>query len=134
MPPSGSQKNQNLQPGCTEFYNLCVDYLRKHSRVQTQEDFDESYLGEDLQVHTQDMEQQRASDAKLLNAAIDELPEQQRSALMLCHYGGFSNKEAAAIMKLSVKALESTISRARRSLRTQLEQTGLTRGETETIG
>ena len=115
-------------------YNLCVDYLRKHSRVQTQEDFDESYLGEDLQVHTQDMEQQRASDAKLLNAAIDELPEQQRSALMLCHYGGFSNKEAAAIMKLSVKALESTISRARRSLRTQLEQTGLTRGETETIG
>ena len=45
---------------------------------------------------------------------------------MLCHYAGFSNKEAAAIMNVSVKALESSIARARRSLRTKLESQGMT--------
>jgi RNA polymerase sigma-70 factor (ECF subfamily) len=49
------------------------------------------------------------------------LPEAQRSALLLCNYQGFSNKEAADIMGSSVQALESLIARAKRGLRTQLE-------------
>ena len=55
-----------------------------------------------------------------LTAALRGLPETQRSALTLCHYSGFSNKEAASIMNISVKALESAISRAKRSLRKAL--------------
>ena len=51
-----------------------------------------------------------------------ELPESQRSALMLCHYQGFSNKEAAVIMNVSVKAIESTLARAKRSLRRKIAE------------
>jgi RNA polymerase sigma-70 factor (ECF subfamily) len=57
-----------------------------------------------------------------LRAAMVELPENQRSALMLCHYQGFSNKEAAAIMNISVKAIESTLARGKRSLRKKIAE------------
>ena len=115
-------------------HNLCIDYLRKHGKTQTEENIEESLLNEEITDEFQEDERQHALDANLLNSAIDQLPENQRSALMLCHYAGFSNKEAAAIMDVSLKALESSIARARRSLRTTLEQSGITRGETETIG
>lgn len=104
-------------------HNLCIDYLRKHGRTQTSES-----LETDASAHLLDtphnVEQKEHIDIeekRRLNHAISLLPETQRSALMLCHYAGFSNKEAAAIMNVSVKALESSIARARRSLRTQLE-------------
>lgn len=96
-------------------HNLCIDYLRKHGRVQTREDFEEE-AGE-VEHNGED---ENAEKIKLLNKAIAGLPENQRSALTLCHYQGFSNKEAAAIMNTSVKALESAIARAKRSLRNQL--------------
>ena len=114
-------------------HNLCVDYLRKHSRVQTTAFLDEE---EDNRVQTLEsgagLHGESASgvnehfdeDDKLekLTAAMFELPQSQRSALMLCHYQGFSNKEAAAIMNISVKAIESTLARAKRSLRKKIAE------------
>lgn len=99
-------------------HNLCIDYLRKHGRVQTQDTFDEE-TSDSLTENGESIEE--GNDAtKLLREAINALPENQRSALSLCHYQGFSNKEAAAIMNISVKALESAIARAKRSLRETL--------------
>jgi RNA polymerase sigma-70 factor, ECF subfamily len=94
-------------------HNLCIDYLRKHGRMQTQENFEEKLSGES------DPAGSIGGDEKVtaLTAAIGRLPENQRSALALCHYQNFSNKEAAAIMGVSVKALESLISRAKRTLK-----------------
>lgn len=111
-------------------HNLCVDYLRKHGNTQTQENIEDEV---DRQAEWHDSNRttdksdareetdEKAEKQKRLKAAISELPEAQRSALMLCHYSGFSNKEAAAIMNISVKALESAISRTKRSLRKQLQ-------------
>jgi RNA polymerase sigma-70 factor (ECF subfamily) len=98
-------------------HNLCVDYLRKHGRVQTQESFEE--CEDQSEPHSRERGSDNSSNIRRLNTAIGELPENQRSALMLCHYQGFSNKEAAAIMNLSVKALESALARAKRSLHKQ---------------
>lgn len=39
---------------------------------------------------------------------------------MLCHYQELTNIEAAALMKISVEALESLLSRGRRTLRQAL--------------
>jgi RNA polymerase sigma-70 factor (ECF subfamily) len=50
------------------------------------------------------------------------LPERQRSAIIMCHYQGLSNREAAEILDVSVDALESLLARARRSLRTIIGQ------------
>jgi RNA polymerase sigma-70 factor (ECF subfamily) len=53
-------------------------------------------------------------------AALAELPERQRAALTLCHWDGRTNIEAAAILDVSVGALESLLVRARRTLRETL--------------
>jgi RNA polymerase sigma-70 factor (ECF subfamily) len=94
-------------------HNLCIDYLRKYGRMQTQESF-EDYSSHEANPANSAEGNDRVS---YLAQAISQLPENQRSALVLCHYQNFSNKEAAAIMGVSVKALESLISRAKRSLK-----------------
>jgi RNA polymerase sigma-70 factor, ECF subfamily len=49
--------------------------------------------------------------------ALDRLPQRQREALLLFHFEGHSQAETAAVMEVSVDALESLLARARRSLR-----------------
>jgi len=53
-------------------------------------------------------------------AALASLPDRQREAVVLAHYQELGNIEAAALMEVSVEALESLLSRARRSLRAAL--------------
>ena len=55
-----------------------------------------------------------------LNSLLSALPENQRAALTLAHIQGFSNKEVAHILRVSVRAAESMLARARRTLREQL--------------
>ena len=57
---------------------------------------------------------------KRVDAAIAELAERQRLALSLVHFEQLSNIEAADIMEISVDALESLLSRARRALKQHL--------------
>lgn len=62
----------------------------------------------------------RAEAARLVDGRIAALPERQRQALSLVYFEGMSNIEAAAVMEVSVDALESLLSRARRSLKESL--------------
>ena len=55
-----------------------------------------------------------------VNQALDALPARQREAIVLCHYQGLSNVEAARLLGVSVEALESLLARGRRSLRKAL--------------
>jgi RNA polymerase sigma-70 factor (ECF subfamily) len=55
-----------------------------------------------------------------VDAALSRLPERQREAIVLCHYQELTNIEAAALMSVSVDALESLLSRGRRALRQTL--------------
>jgi RNA polymerase sigma-70 factor (ECF subfamily) len=52
--------------------------------------------------------------------AMAALPDRQRAAIALCHYEGLSNIEAAAMLDVSVGALESLLVRARKALRAAL--------------
>lgn len=52
--------------------------------------------------------------------AIATLPERQRAAIVLCHYEGVSNIEAAEILQVTIGALESLLVRARKTLRAAL--------------
>ncbi|MDH5749626.1 MAG: sigma-70 family RNA polymerase sigma factor [Rhodospirillales bacterium] len=58
--------------------------------------------------------------ARLVRDALGQLTDKQRAAVTLVHYQGFSNPEAAEILELSVEALESLLSRARRALKEHL--------------
>ena len=61
-----------------------------------------------------------ASGRERVRDALQELPERQRAALVLCYYQDRSNTDAAEILGVSVDALESLLSRARRTLKTAL--------------
>ncbi|MBL6805484.1 MAG: sigma-70 family RNA polymerase sigma factor, partial [Pseudomonadales bacterium] len=116
-------------------HNLCIDLLRKQQRVllgdrfdeelDSNSNFDNSLRNAVVELAKEEPSSQQTiekdSELSALNLAISKLPETQRSALLLCCYQGFSNKEAADITGLSVRALESLIARAKRSLRTQME-------------
>ncbi len=108
-------------------HNLCVDFQRKQGRIELQGD------GQPLDHPPRETDNDELNDADQQNPtettdkqmlrlrqALDSLPENQRSALTLCTFSGFSNQEAAAIMGLSLKALESALARARRTLRETL--------------
>ncbi|MGI9481545.1 MAG: sigma-70 family RNA polymerase sigma factor [Hyphomicrobiales bacterium] len=60
--------------------------------------------------------------AEHVRTAMEELPERQRLALILTYYEGLANKEAAEILEVSVDALESLLARARRALRTSMDE------------
>jgi len=95
--------------------NLCLDRLRRSSRRS-------------LELHP-GLEDPRASAtrslderqrARRIRGALVRLPVRQRAAIVLCYYQGRSNIEAAEILGVSVDALESLLSRARRALKGDL--------------
>ena len=55
-----------------------------------------------------------------VRAAISELPEDLRTALILVEYEDFSQAEIAAVLDCSVKAVEMRLYRARQQLRERL--------------
>ncbi len=97
--------------------NLCYDRLRRRREIPTD-------------VLPERRDEGPAPDRGLLaadigvavNGALARLPDRQREAIVLCHYQELTNIEAAALMEISVEALESLLSRGRRALRTALAQ------------
>jgi RNA polymerase sigma-70 factor (ECF subfamily) len=59
--------------------------------------------------------------SRQIEDALRALPERQRAAIQLCHYQECGNIEAAEILGISVEALESLLSRGRRTLRARLQ-------------
>ena len=96
--------------------NLCYDRLRRR-RDQVSTD-DVEIIDTAVGAHAL-IEQSQTADAVAL--ALKALPERQRCAITLCYYQELSNIEAAALMEVSVEALESLLSRGRRTLRDRLK-------------
>ncbi len=95
--------------------NLCYDRLRRRREIPTDtlpERADDSASADRglMAVET----------GLRVDAALARLPERQREAIVLCHYQELTNIEAAALMKVSVDALESLLARGRRALRVAL--------------
>ena len=59
--------------------------------------------------------------ASALYKALDQLPPRQAQALRMRHLDELSNPEIAAIMAVSIEAVESLLARGRRQLKTCLE-------------
>lgn len=57
---------------------------------------------------------------KILDQAIDSLPEKQKKAFILNKYENLSYKEIAQVMKLSVSSVESLLFRAKQNLQKKL--------------
>ena len=92
--------------------NLSRDRLRRRRETCQVDSFD-WLASEDSPEH--DFERERQGERVRL--ALAQLPDRQREALILSHFEGCTQTEAATVMGVSVEALESLLSRARRSLR-----------------
>lgn len=105
--------------------NLCHDRLRRR-KERPMDDNDVLELADSTPSAAEQLE--TAQGSARLAAALAALPERQREAIVLQYYQELSNIDAAALMNISVEALESLLSRARRQLRSQLaDSAGLAR-------
>jgi RNA polymerase sigma-70 factor (ECF subfamily) len=69
---------------------------------------------------TPDSRLQSATQSERVKAALQQLPNRQRAAIILSHYHGLGNIETAKTMGISVESVESLLGRGRRSLREML--------------
>lgn len=60
----------------------------------------------------------------ILHKAMRKLKPEYQQVLWLIYFEELSNKDAARIMKKSVRSIESLLYRARKSLKSQLEMEG----------
>lgn len=97
--------------------NLCIDAHRRHRETH---EIDANLAAADGTAPDDAPTLSRLRRA--MDQAIADLPERQRTALVLCHRDGMTNRDAAAVLAVSVDALESLLSRARRTLRLKLRE------------
>lgn len=111
------------QPGRARFdtwlhtvvLNLCRDRLRRRREVTGYAVPEAADPAPDAEAELLEAERGRA-----VAGAIADLPERQREAILLVHYQDLSGVEAAAALDVSIEALESLLSRGRRTLRAHL--------------
>lgn len=96
--------------------NLCLDRKKKKRNLPLDEKIQ---IEDEKESHDKTMVRNEAQ--KVLESEIAALPERQQTALNLCFYEGLSNKEAAEIMGVNLKALQSLLMRAKANLKEKLQ-------------
>jgi len=108
-------------------YNKSISFLRKKNPARANSNFDNEqkfasstnkYSLIDLQTPAKKMEEQEAE--IILYAAIDQLSEMQKKALLMHKFENYSHKEISEIMDLSISSVESLIYRAKVNLKKSL--------------
>lgn len=94
--------------------NLCTDRLRGRTRRRTigldqAPDVADAAIGAEAGL----MEIDRMA---ALNAALEQMPDRQKQAVVLRHIEGLSNPEIADVMDIGVEAVESLTARGKRAL------------------
>lgn len=113
--------------------NLCLNEIRRRSRhpADSLDAASPSASGadEDGPSHQIEDRQQKGADAELVRGelyqkveeAVRDLPEKQRTALLLCREGELSYEEIAGVLGTSLQATKSIIHRARETLKARLK-------------
>jgi RNA polymerase sigma-70 factor, ECF subfamily len=106
--------------------NLCRNYLRwrqrRHQSVPETPDTEEAELAERVQSlgDSPDQAAIRSESIALIKAAIDKLPHDLKTAILLYEYQSLSYAEISSVLRCSVKAVEMKLYRARQLLRERL--------------
>jgi RNA polymerase sigma-70 factor (ECF subfamily) len=96
-------------------HNLAVDRLRRRRESSHASSIEDVPTSDRPSLHLYDKQV-----ALAVESALSELPERQRAAISLVHYQGMSNAEAAVVLGVKVRALESLLARGRQQLRERL--------------
>lgn len=101
--------------------NLCLDRLR---RRRFSSDAEVSDRPDDAPGADESMDEARMRAAAL--AALGDLTERHRAAIVLTYYEELPNAAAAEVLEMKLKAFESLLLRARGAMRAALAERGLT--------
>ncbi|MBQ8795575.1 MAG: RNA polymerase sigma factor [Clostridia bacterium] len=101
--------------------NVALDYLRRHSVVEVSTDELQQIREEEESLEAQYIKKE---DNIQLHKAIRNLIPQYRQVIWLVYFEDFSNIEVAAVMKKSVRSVETLLYRAKQSLKTELNKEG----------
>jgi len=105
----------------TWFYRVIVNAcLDRHKKKRPLQLIDDSWIEDSRE--TQDEGLSRRQQERWLETQLDALPERQRTALNLCFYEEVSNEDAAKIMGIRLKALQSLLMRAKMTLKEQWKE------------
>ena len=98
--------------------NLCTDRLRARARrgASLDEVDEPPSPTPGVEARLQDKSREAA-----LQAALMDLPERQRQAVVLRHIEGLSNPDIAEILGIGVEAVESLTARGKRALAARLQ-------------
>ena len=95
------------------FTRVIINRARDHWRRRQHDALDP-----DMPVET-DLDDQDTKAS--VRQALLGLPDRQREAVNLCFYEGYSNREAAEMLGIKIKALESLLMRAKKNLQQTLQ-------------
>ena len=96
--------------------NLCLDQLKRKKPEALDDD---SLVTDDHEPV--DKMIMREQEQKMVEKEIAVIPERQRTALNLCFDEGLTNQEAADVMGVNLKALQSLIMRAKTTLKERMK-------------
>jgi RNA polymerase sigma-70 factor (ECF subfamily) len=95
--------------------NLCLDRKRRKPWVDIDAAGEIADPAPGIPEVAEQHERERA-----LNAAIGELPERQRTAVVLTYSEGMTNAQVAEVLDTSVSAVETLLIRGKKTLRAKL--------------
>ena len=110
--------------------NICLDHMRKNKRQRTASIV---YLDDDSELKELDLpdvrfspetELERRELRRAIDRALDELPQDQRSILLLRELNGMSYAEIAEALRLEAGTVKSRLFRARARLAKILKEDG----------
>lgn len=101
--------------------NLCIDEHRRRSKLTYE--LPDSQVGHDL-----DEQLERRERVRLVQEALPTLPDRYRTLIQLQSLDGCSLGEIADLQGLSISAVKTALSRARRALRTSISSLAEQRG------
>ena len=96
-------------------YNRCIDL---HRRTRPSEDVTALALQDPAPGPARRL--LAAEVSAIVRQAMEALPDRQRAAIAMAHFDGMNNGETAAVLDISVEAVESLLARGRRTLRQRL--------------
>ena len=100
--------------------NVAVDYIRHNSKmIQTPIEDMENYLSEELSLEQSYIKEERKI---IVHKALSKLTTDYRTILWLVFFEGFSNKEAAIVLKKNDRQIKNLLYRAKQSLKSKLEK------------
>ncbi len=115
----------------TWLYRIAINLSLNHIRSKKSSLFDriENSLDSWTQKHFQEQKEKNPEEymiseekQKLIQAAMDKLPEKQKTAFILSKYEDKSQKEIAEIMHTSEGAVEQLLQRGKNTLRKKLSR------------